>query len=106
MARRKFIGKWANFNIAAPDGNVWSFWDAGDRFYVRYGKATGNKRISTGHWVGEPMTRLQAALAMNEEKEAWSKHAVVCMIVRNDMKNWKENRTKDKFRKIVRPRED
>lgn len=68
--------------------------------FVRYYLySAGGKLISTGKWLTEGPDRLIAALAMDTEH---TKHQIVCTIVRNDMQNWKENRTKDKFRKIVR----
>lgn len=103
--KSRYDGAWLNVRVDGLDGKHWEFYGTEKRVYVRYGKRDDRRFISTGHWLGEPFTRLQAALEMAKVHEHMTPHEVVCLIVRNDMKHWPENKTKDRFRKIVRPKE-
>jgi hypothetical protein len=108
MPRKKLRkeGAWLDFNVTSPTGYVWSFWKSGKRIYVRYGRTQNGRTTSTGHWLSEDETRLVAALEMNRAAgKPHTAHEVVCVIVRNDMKHWRENKTKNVFRNIVRPKE-
>ena len=100
---RRTKGEWIKLTVAAPHpGKHWAFYQVGDHVYVRfYYYASGGKTWSMGHWLSEGIDRLNAMLMMADTKEV-TKHQLVCQYVRNDMLNWKETKTKDKFRKIVR----
>lgn len=108
MPRKKLRkdGVWLPWDVVSPTGYVWSFWKNGARIYVRYGRTQNGRTTSIGHWLTEDETRLVAALEMNRAAgHPHTPHEVVCLIVRNDMKHWKEDLTKTRFRNIVRPKE-
>jgi len=104
--KSKFEGDWLNVRVTGLDGKHWEFYGTEDRAYVRYGVLRGRRMISVGHRLSHGFAPIQAALVMNRAHDTpLTDHQIVCLLVRKDMQKWDENKTKNRFRKIVRPRE-